>query len=377
MTIDIEFDEQQVRLGEAARELFARRATPSSTRELEAGETGFSPELWREIAALGWLGIEVPEEHGGGGGGFLDLYLLFEELGRALVLGPYHDTIGLAVPLLLALGTDEQRAQHLSAIASGDEVASLALVERSGGFGAADIELNATPAGDGGHVLSGTKLLVGWAPDADVLIVPARGPNGITLFLVDGHAPGVGQTRLVNLPADALYEVTFDDVHVGSTATLGSAGGGWEPLQDAMLRAAVLQAATIVGAARSVLEMTSDYARDRVQFGIPIGKNQAVQYMVSDILIDLHRADLLNRRAAYLIDHGRPHRREAAVSVAFAKAASAHLHRQAHEVHAGVAFIDEHVLTLYSKHAKLWENHLGDAQLYRELVVDSLTNAPG
>jgi alkylation response protein AidB-like acyl-CoA dehydrogenase len=178
-------------------------------------------------------------------------------------------------------------------------------------------------------------------------------------------------SALSNIPADALYQVTFDNAVVASDAVVGQVGQGWAPLQRAMIKAAVLQTATIVGAAHSVLDMTKQYAQDREQFGIPIGKNQAVQYMVSDILLDLHRADLLNRQAAFLIDAGKPHVREAAISVAFGKAASAHLHRQAHEVHAGVAFIEEHDLTLFSKHAKHWEMHLGDARHYRELLAES------
>ena len=118
--------------------------------------------------------------------------------------------------------------------------------------------------------------------------------------------------------------------------------------------------------------MTNQYAKDRVQFGNPIGQYQAVQYLVTDILIDLHRADLLARQAAFRIDAGKPFVREAAIAVAFGKGAAAHLHRQAHEVHAGVAFIDEHDLQLYSRRSKFWENHLGDARHYQELVAEAM-----
>lgn len=372
MTIDIDFADHQVRLGEAVRELLSRRNTPEVIREVEAGGRGFSRELWNEMAGLGWLGIDIPEQYGGAGAGFLDVYPLFEELGRALVLGPYHDTVGVGANLVLELGTEQQKDAYLPGIVAGDCIMSLALLEASGGFAADDVELRADANSGGGHVLTGTKLLVGWALDATTIIVPALSHEGISLFLVEPDADGLSCAPLDNLPADALFEVAFEGVAVGRDALLGSLGGGWEPLQAAMIRGAVLQAGTIVGAARTVLEVTNQYAKDRVQFGIPIGKNQAVQYMVSDILIDLHRADLLNRQAAFRIDRGQLHRREAAISIAFAKQASRHLHRQAHEAHAGVAFIDEHVLTLYSKHAKLWENHFGDARHYRQMIADVL-----
>ena len=118
--------------------------------------------------------------------------------------------------------------------------------------------------------------------------------------------------------------------------------------------------------------MTNQYAKDREQFGNPIGRYQAVQYLVSDILIDMHRADLLAKQAAFRIDAGKPYQREAAIAVAFGKKAASHLHRQAHEVHAGVAFIVEHDLTLYSRRSKFWENNLGDARYYQELVASAM-----
>jgi alkylation response protein AidB-like acyl-CoA dehydrogenase len=118
--------------------------------------------------------------------------------------------------------------------------------------------------------------------------------------------------------------------------------------------------------------MTNEYAKDRQQFGSPIGRNQAVQYLVTDILIDLHRADLLARQAAYRIDAGKTFDRQAAIAVAFGKRAAAHLHRQAHEVFAGVGFMLEHDLTLYSRRAKYWENNLGDARYYEDLLVRAM-----
>jgi 3-oxocholest-4-en-26-oyl-CoA dehydrogenase beta subunit len=166
--------------------------------------------------------------------------------------------------------------------------------------------------------------------------------------------------------------VRFDGVSTPGRNLVGTQGAGWAPLADACLKAAVLQTATIVGAARAVLDMTNQYAKDRLQFGSPIGRYQAVQYLVTDILIDLHRADLLARQAAFRIDAGKPFAREAAIAVAFGKRAAAHLHRQAHEVHAGIAFIDEHDLQLYSRRSKFWENHLGDARHYQELVADEM-----
>ena len=171
---------------------------------------------------------------------------------------------------------------------------------------------------------------------------------------------------------NALYAVTFDDVPASPDNLVGPLDGGWAALSAATTKGAVLQTATIVGAAQAVLAMSNQYAKDREQFGGPIGRYQAVQYLVSDVLIDLHRADLLMKQAAFRIDAGKPYDRGAAIAIAFGKQASAHLHRQAHEVHAGVAFIVEHDLTLYSRRAKFWENNLGDARYYQEQVAGAL-----
>ena len=226
-------------------------------------------------------------------------------------------------------------------------------------------------------MIRGTKLLVPYARSADrflcaVRTVHATGADDISLLLVDAGADGVVCDDIPNIAGHALCAVTFDEVSTPAEHLVGPQGGGWAPLSAATLKAAVLQTATIVGAARAVLDMTNQYAKDREQFGGPIGRYQAVQYLVTDILIDMHRADLLAKQAAFRIDAGKPFEREAALAVAFGKRAAAHLHRQAHEVHAGVAFILEHDLSLYSRRSKFWENHLGDARYYQERVADSM-----
>jgi alkylation response protein AidB-like acyl-CoA dehydrogenase len=371
VAIDLSLDQDQQLLQTSAAELFARRNPPEVVRDLEASERGYSPELWGEMADLHWLGITIPEEYGGTAGSFLDLYPLCEEMGRHLVPSPFLDTAAVAAPLLLAVGSDAQRRELLPEIAAGREIVAVAVAEPDGGFGARAITgTTATRRGDG-WLLNGVKLLVAFASSADHFLVAARtggerGAEGITVFLVDATAPGVAIDALPNIAGLPLGAVLMVDVELGADTVVGEVGAGWEPLSTAMRNAAVLQTATIVGAAHAVLAMTNQYAKDREQFGNPIGRYQAVQYMVTDVLFDLHRADLLARQAAFRIATDRPSAREACIAVAFGKRAAAHLHRQAHEVHAGVAFMLEHDLTLYSRRSKFWENHLGDARYYED-----------
>lgn len=377
MGIDLNLDEHQLMLQRSAREFFAKRFPPEIVREIEDGVVGYSPDVWNEMASLGWLGITLPETYGGTGGRFLDLYPLYEEMGRVLVPSPHLDTVAVAGDVILSVGTDTQKEQVLPSIAKGSCIVSPALLEADGSFGPASVASSARRDGDT-FVVNGTKLFVAYAPSAHYLLCLARtngdagDSDGVSLFLVEAGAPGITWEWMPNIAGGALYAVTFDDVAVPASSVVGDVDAGWDPLAVATTKAAVLQTASIVGAAQAVLEMTNQYAKDREQFGNPIGRYQAVQYMVSDILIDMHRADLLAKQAAFRIDAGKPFEREAAIAIAFGKRACAHLHRQAHEVHAGVAFIVEHDLTLYSRRAKYWENNLGDARYHQERLAEAM-----
>jgi len=373
MAIDFTLDDDQLLLEQSANEFFRRRYPSEVVRAIEADDVGYSPEHWREMAELGWLGITIPSRFGGGDGRFLDLFPLYEAMGRFLVPSPHLDSIGVAADLLLSAGTDAQQASLLPQLASGDVLVIPAAIETDGELAPDSITGTATRR-DGDFVVDATKVLVPFAGAADLFLVAVRtdGADGVSLLLVDARADGVSHEPLDNIAGHPFSVVHFDGVSTPTENLVGVEGDGWTPFASSCLKAAVLQTATIVGAARAVLDMTNQYAKDRVQFGNPIGQYQAVQYLVTDILIDLHRADLLARQAAFRIDAGKPFTREAAIAVAFGKQAAAHLHRQAHEVHAGVAFIDEHDLQLYSRRSKYWENHLGDARHHRELVADAM-----
>ena len=376
MAIDLSFTEPQQRLAATAHDWFEQHCPASVVRQVEADGLGYEPGMWQGMADLGWLGITFPTEFGGSGGGFLDLYPLYEEMGRFLVPSPHLDTVAVAGETFVQVGSQAQKERLLPAIAAGRCIVSLAILEANGTFGPGGVSLEATHRG-GGYVLRGTKLLVGFAGSADYFLCAARtsgngSREGVSLLLVDSGAPGVSHAPLPNISGGALSAVAFDDVEVPADSVIGQAGDGWAPLASAMTKAAVLQTATIVGAARAVLEMTNQYAKDRRQFGNPIGSYQAVQYMVSDVLIDMHRVDLLAKQAAYRIDAGKAFGREAAIAIAFGKRAAAHLHRQAHEVHAGVGFMLDHDLSLYSRRSKFWENNLGDARYHQEQLATEM-----
>lgn len=375
MGIDLSLEPHQLELQRAARSLFSARCPRTTIRDLEGAAPGYQPDLWQEMAELGWLGLALPSAYGGSDGSFLDLYAIYEEMGRSLVPSPHLDTVALAGDLLLRVGTEDQKMRLLPEITAGRCIISVATVEPSGVFDPSGIATSVVEAGEY-FIVSGQKLLVGFAESADHYLVTARtagaGRAGVTVLLVDSDSPGITVERLVNIAAIPLYAVSFDGVTVPPSAVVGELGRGWDAFAHSAAKAAVLQTASIVGAARVVLDMTNQYAKDREQFGTPIGVHQAVQYMVSDVLIDMHSLDLLSMQAAYLIDSGRPFVREAAIAIAHGKRQAAHLHRQAHEVHAGIGFMQEYDLQLYSRRSKYWENNLGDAAHYYERIAEAI-----
>ena len=241
-------------------------------------------------------------------------------------------------------------------------------------YGAEGIAMSAKADGSDFR-LSGTKLLVPYAHAADTILCVARTESGgdptagVTLFLVEKDARGVTLEPLENIAGYKLFAVTFDDVKVSEEGILGKPGAGWQPFSMVLDRAAILQCGEIVGAAQRIRDMNVNYAKERVQFGRPIGQFQAVQWMVSEIALDAHFADLLSRQAAWRIDEGLPYEREVAIAKAHASRAISQIVVQGQEVHAGVAFMLEHDMQMFTRRAKHWEYNLGDARFYQERLA--------
>ena len=368
MGIDLQLSEEQELIGATANEFFEKHCPPKLVREYEAGPSDFPEALWRRMARLGWLGMPFPERYGGLELDMLDMVPLYVELGRHLVPCPVLDTVALAGGLICALGSEDQKKALLPGIARGDSTIASAIMEPDGGYGPEAIQLKATRNGSG-FLLNGTKVLVACAHSADKLACAARtatGVNkrGISLFLVDPGAPGVTIERTPNIAGYPLYAIAFDNVSVTEDAVLGKVGSAWSALYETLMKAAVLQSAMVVGAGERLLAMTTNYAREREQFGRPIGTYQAVQYLCSDIAIHCHQTRLLTLQAAWRIDSDRSFFREAALAKASASRGAAAMTFAAHEVHAGVAFVTDYDLQLYTRRAKHWEYNLGDLRYH-------------
>ncbi len=370
------FNEEQELLRSTARKFFENECASETVRKLMDGPEGMTPDLWKKIAEQGWTGLIFPDEHGGMGLGFVDLVVLMEEMGRAVVPGPFFSTVLLGGLAVREAGTDEQRKAWLPKISSGEARATLAWMEPSAELGARGIMLQATAKG-AGFQLSGTKLFVHDAHTADLIVVAARtssGQNpedGVSLFLVPRGTPGLHVTLLPTMDQTRkLCEVTLDGVALGAEALMGQAASGWAPLARVIDRATVALCAEMCGGAQKVLEMTVEYAKIRQAFGRPIGSYQGVKHRAADMLVDVENSKSITYYAAWAMDEGVP---EGPLAVSMAKAYVSDAYRRVSgagiQLHGGIGFTWEHDLHLYFKRAKGSEFTFGDATWHRERVA--------
>jgi len=374
--MDIGFSEEQELLRDTARRFLDGNCTTRFVRDMMATETAVTPEFWRQLAENGWLGIAFPEADGGSGLGLTELVVLMEEIGRAVMPGPFPANVLLGGATIAEAGSTAQRAEWLPRIAAGEAKATLAWTEPNARWDAAGITASAREAG-GGFVLSGAKMFVPDAHLADVTVVAARTSDGstmeegVSLFLVPKDAAGLGISLLSSVDETRkICEVRLDNVRVPAGALLGELHQGWAPLARVVDRAAVALAAEMCGAAQRVLDITVEYAKMRVAFGKPIGSYQGVKHKCADMLVDIENAKSLTYYAAWAVDEGDP---DSVMAVSMAKAAASDAGRRVCaagiQLHGGIGMTWEHDLHLYLKRAKADEIALGDANWHRERIA--------
>jgi alkylation response protein AidB-like acyl-CoA dehydrogenase len=374
--MDFGFNQEQELLRATARKFFESECTSEFVRARMAEPAGVTDAFWAKLAEQGWLGLIYPEEYGGAGLGFVDLTVLMEEMGRAVMPGPFFSTVLLGGLAILEAGSTAQKTEWLGKISAGEARTTLAFTEPNARWDAAAVTVSARASG-GAFTLSGTKLFVLDAHLADVLVVVARtregtrSEEGLSLFLVPKGARGVDVKLLPTMDQTRkLCEVTFTDVAVGADALLGPKDGAWAPLSRVLDRATVALCAEMCGGAQRVLDMTTEYAKIRIAFGKPIGSYQGVKHKAADMLVEIENAKSLTYYAAWAVDENVPEAPLAAsmakayVSDAFRKAAGAGI-----QLHGGIGFTWEHDLHLYFKRAKSSEFTFGDGTWHRERVA--------
>jgi alkylation response protein AidB-like acyl-CoA dehydrogenase len=362
------FTEEQDQLRAAVRDYFQAKSPEAEVRRLMATDEGYNPAVWQQMAReLGLQGLALPEQYGGQGAGWVELGIVLEEMGRALVCAPFFSTVVLAATTLLESGDDEAKKDYLPGIADGSVIATVALTEESGRWDEGGVTLPATRTADG-WTLRGAKHFVLDGAVAQLIIVPARTASGVSLFAVDAAAPGLARRPSVTLDQTRkLAVVEFGDT---PARLIGAEGGGWDVLARVLDFAAVALAAEQAGGAQAALDMSVAYLNTRVQFGQLIGAFQALKHMAADVLIEVESA---KSAAYYALNAAAEDNDElpAAASLAQAYCSEAFV-TAAHEniqFHGGMGFTWEASPHLYFKRARSSELFLGDAAAHREALA--------
>jgi alkylation response protein AidB-like acyl-CoA dehydrogenase len=373
--MDLALTEPQEMLRSAARTFVEREAPRDAIVALQRAESSLVSALWDKASELGWLGMLVPARYGGSESSLTDAGVLYEELGRGPLPGPFFSSGVLGALTVMAAATEDQQEALLPRLARGEAILAVAIAEPNGSWGPQGITLGTQRPGSR-YRLDGTKLFVSDATAATEIVVAVRtgdGRDDVSLFLVDARAPGVHVRRLPGF-LSWQCEVTFDGVELEATRLLGGVENrGWAALEHALLRAWPLLCSYMVGGCQAVFEMSVAHSQVRVQFGVPIGKFQRVQDHIIRLVNHLDGARWTTAEALWKLDTGRA---DAAAAVHMAKAVSSEAYLEAcnaaHEVHAGQGSLIEYGLAAHTQMSRTLFAYLGDPRWHKRRMADAL-----
>jgi len=365
------FSEEQEELRAAVRRFLTEKSPETEVRRLMDTTEGYDPAVWSQMAEqLGLQSLTIPEEFGGSGFTYVELLVVLEEMGAALLCAPFFSSVALAANALLTSGDDEAKKTYLPGIASGETIATLAITEDNGKWDFSGIECAATEQGEG-WVLDGHKSFVLDGHVADLVVVAARSAAGVSLFAVKGDAAGLTRTPLPTM--DQTRKQARLEFSSTPAALIGTDGGAEAGLSKTLDLAAVALAAEQVGGAQHVLDASVDYAKTRIQFGRPIGSFQAIKHKCADMLLEVESAKSAAYYAAWAAAEDSD---ELPVVASLAKSycSEAYFHAAAEniQIHGGIGFTWEHPAHLYFKRAKSSELLFGDPAYHRELLAQRI-----
>ena len=373
--MDFAFSEEQDEFREVLRRFFSEKAPSAEVRRMVELPGGHDPALWKQMGEeLGLPGVHLPEAYGGQGFGFLELGIVLEEMGRVVLPSPLFASSVLAAGAIVNAGSEDDKQRLLPAIASGDEIATLAVAE-AGGWGATGITCEARAEGDA-VVLDGAKVAVPNADAATRLVVAARLPGttgdaGVTLATLGTADEGVSVEAAEGIdPTRRFARIRFDGARA---RPLGAPGEAAAALERTLREGAVVLSCDMLGGAQAALDMAVAYAKERVQFARPIGSFQAIKHKAADVLVALERARSLAYWALWVADEQGEELAEAAhLAKSAAAAAYARSATECVQIHGGIGFTWEHDAQLHYKRARSGDILLGDAAAHRQALADEL-----
>ena len=368
--MDFSLSDEQTMLAESVARFIDNDYDFESRQQIAAGDAGYSRALWQTYAELGWTAVPFAEDDGGLGGGPIELILMMEQFGRGLVIEPYLATIVLAGGALRRAASASQRKQWLSGIIEGRTQAALAFAEPHSRFEISNIATKADANGNG-FILNGKKNLVLNGSNADLLIIPARtggaqsDENGITLFVVEADSKGIDRRDYATIDAHHAADLSLKDVHVDSGSILGEIGHGYATLQAVIDEATLAVCAEAVGILRTLHDKTVEYAKNRVQFGVPIGTFQALQHRMVDMLMACEQTHSLLLWAAMLNADGEADARKAISALKYQiGTAGRTVAQEAVQIHGGMGVTWELDISHYFKRFTAIELLFGNADFH-------------
>lgn len=374
--MNLTFTEEQEILRKFAKDFMTEKLPKKVLKELEASEDGYSKDMWKEMADLGWMGLPFPEKYGGADMTFMDLAVLLEEMGKAAMPGPYLPAVVLSGMAIYKLGTEEQKQEYLPRIASGATVITMAIDDADELVTTPPNAVKATKEGSS-WILEGTKMFVPFAHVADYIICVARtdgkagAEDGISLFIVDAKDSAI-QCNMLQTLVDKYCEVVFNKVKVPEDNILGEQGKTWKEIANLLKIADVAKCCEMGGMAQQVLDMTVDYAKERKQFGRPIGTFQIIQHYCADLFIDVEGIKMSAYQAAWKLSEGLDFEEEVSWAKAFTIKAADRIMALSHQVHGAIGVTMEYDLHYYTRRLKAGELNFGNCAYYTELIAQSI-----
>lgn len=370
------FTEEQRMLDDTVRRFINRDYTFEARRAILASEAGWSRDIWKTLANLGLLGLNVPEVHGGLGTGAVETMLVMNAFGHGIAVEPYLSSAVLATWLVRLAGDENQQADHLSSLAGGESIGAVAHMEPSTRYDLNRVETKAASTG-GNYILNGHKAFVLHGAAADLLLVSARGAGaiddeaGISLFLVKPDAPGLEIKDYSTLDGQHEAEILLRNVTVPAAARLGTEGGAYPAIEHAYDIALAALCAEAVGAMKAMLDATVEYLRERRQFGQPIGQFQALQHRAAEMLMHYEQAKSMSYFAAIRCTAENRTERRRALSAAKVTVGRAcrFIGQQAVQLHGGMGMTDELNISHYFKRLTAIELSFGDVDSHVERFI--------
>ena len=368
--MDFSPNKEQAAIQNAVREFLIKEAK-NLAREAEETEEGYSRELWQKMADLGWMGVSFPEEYGGTEGDFLDLILILEEMGKALVPGPFIPAVICSGHAILKHGSDVQRKEFLPKLTNGRLMVIPALIEPVSTPIQSSIK-EQVEMRDGDYILSGVRLFVPYAHLAEWFIYRAMIEKRNTFFLINAKSPGVSYSVFNTMASDKQCEVVFENVRAPKLNVLGEEGDGEKILKEINQWGALAHCGFILGLLEQVLKMSVDYAKQRVQFERPIGSFQVIQHQCADMATDIDEVKYLTYQAAWVLSKGLSATKEISMAKARASDACRRVSLLGVKIPGGLGIIIDQDMQLYFRRAKAAELAFGDGDFHREIVAQQL-----